>query len=476
MNEIEGKSLFRRELGLLDTTFLVIGSVVGSGIFLTPGLIAAELPSSSLLLFVWVLGGAITLCGALSFGELGAMYPEAGGQYVYLREAYGPASAFLFGWGFFGFIMCGGLAALAVAFAEFLGSFIPLLSTGRIVLEGVLLGIPFTLSSGQFVAAAAILLLTWLHSRGLKTGVFVQNALTFFRIAAVLALVILGIFAGRKAGMSNFRDFFPGVAGLGTLLRPIGLALIAVFWTYDGWYSVNCTAGEIRNPGKNIPRGLLLGTAAVMALYLLTNLVYLMALPIKEIAGVVMIGETAAAALFGSRASAFFSLVVMVSVFGCLNATVLYGPRVYYAMAEDGSFFRGMGRLHPRFRVPTRALWGQAAWAAVLCLTGTYQSLYEFLVFALLVFFAATGAAVFVLRRRQPDRARPYRTWGYPFVPGLFVLSSTAIFLNVVLAEPVKSLIGAALLGAGFPAYLFWRHRRGENLKELTGTPRDGLK
>jgi APA family basic amino acid/polyamine antiporter len=450
---------FVRGLNLVDTAFLVIGAVVGSGIFMTPGLIAAGLPSPGLLIVVWIAGGLITLCGALSFAELGAMYPQAGGQYVYLREAYGPAASFLFGWGFFGFIMCGGLAALAVAFAEFLGGFLPVLSTEKVlwVIDGP--GFSHPISSGQVVAATSILLLTFLNTLGIRAGVAVQNLLTVIRLGSVAGLVALGALFGAKGGLGNFQALFPQGTGASGLIGPVGLALVAVFWTYDGWYAVNCTAEEIRDPKRNIPRGLILGVLTVAVSYVLVNIVYLLALPFEEMKGVTRIGERAAAALFGQGGAALFSAVVMVSIFGCLNANLLYGPRVYYAMARDGSFFRSMGRLSDRFRVPANALRGQAVWASILCLSGTYQALYEYMVFALLLFFAATGGAVFVLRRRYPHMDRPYRAWGYPFVPLVFIFMSLAVFLNIVLSQPLKALAGAALLGAGFPAYLWWRSR-----------------
>lgn len=451
---------FLRRLGLLDTSFLVIGAVVGSGIFMTPGTIAAGLASPGLLLAVWLAGGLVTLCGALSFGELGAMYPQAGGQYVYIREAYGPAAAFLFGWAFFGFIMCGGIAALAVAFAEFLGSFVPALSTGHVLMRIEAAGISLSLSAGQIVAAGSILLLTFLNSFGIRSGALAQNLLTYVRLATVAAFVGLGVLFGAKAGGSNFHPLFPPGLAFPAVLKPLGLALVAVFWTYDGWYSVNCTAEEVRDPGRTIPRGLTLGVLAVTAIYVLVNLVYLLALPLGELAGVVRVGELAAAALFGSGAAALFSALVMVSVFGCLNANLLFGPRVFYAMARDGFFFRAMGRLGAKSRVPNAALWAQAAWSAVLCLSGTYESLYEYMVFALLLFFAATGFAVLVLRRRAPGTDRPYRTWGYPAVPLAFVVMCLAVFLSIVAAQPLKSLAGAVLLLAGLPVYFVWKERR----------------
>ncbi len=450
---------FLRSLGLLDTTFLVIGAVVGSGIFMTPGIIAEGLPSPGLLLGVWLAGGLITLCGALSFAELGAMYPQAGGQYVYLREAYGPAAAFLFGWAFFGFIMCGGLAALAVAFAEFLGSFLPVLSTDHVLLRLDVLGLAYSLSAGQIVAALSIALLTLVNSFGIRSGALIQNLLTLFRLGAVAALVGLGILFGTKSGGANFQSLFPPGPGFPDILGPLGLALVAVFWTYDGWYSVNCTAGEVRDPERTIPRGLTLGVLAVTAIYVLVNLVYLLALPLDQMRGVVRVGELAASALFGSGGAALFSAVVTVSIFGCLDANLLFGPRVFYAMARDGHFFKPMGRLGRRSRVPIGALWAQAAWSAVLCVSGTYESLYEYMVFALLLFFAATGLAVFVLRRKAPEAVRPYRAWGYPVVPVVFIAMCLAVFASIVASQPLKSLAGAALLAAGVPVYLVWRRR-----------------
>jgi APA family basic amino acid/polyamine antiporter len=455
------ESGFLRRLGLVDTTFLVIGAVVGSGIYMTPGIIAAGLPSPGHLLAVWLAGGLITLCGALSFAELGAMYPQAGGQYVYLREAYGSGAAFLFGWAFFGFIMCGGLAALAVAFAEFLGTFLPALSTSQVLFRLDIQGLKYSLSAGQIVAAGTIVFLTGLNSFGIRSGAVVQNILTVFRLGTVAALVGLGILIGSKGGGANFHPLFSAGTGFWSVLGPLGLALVAIFWTYDGWYAVNCTAEEVRDPEKTIPRGLILGVLSVTVIYLLVNLVYLLALPFDRLKGVERIGELAASALFGGGGAALFSALVTVSIFGCLNANLLFGPRVFYAMARDGHFFRAMGRLGPRSRVPTGALWGQAAWSAALCLSGKYQSLYEYMVFALLLFFAATGLAVFVLRRRAPGVARPYRTWGYPAVPAIFIVMCLAVFASIVLSQPLKSLIGAGLLVAGVPVYLIWKSRSG---------------
>ncbi len=449
-----------RRMSLLDATSLVIGAVVGSGIFMTSGFILQDIPSAGLLLVVWVAGGLITMSGALSFGELGAMFPRAGGQYIYVREAFGPWAAFFYGWGFFWFIMCGGIAALAVAFAEFAGYFFPVLSPQNVLFRADVFGFAYSLSGGQLIAAAAVLVLTWVNSFGISSGKRVQNALTFFRVGLVAFLIVFGLLSSRKAGITGAGDLFPAVGGgLWTALRHFGLALVAVFWTYDGWYSVSCTAEEIRKPEKNIPLSLFLGTLAVTVIYVLVNLVYVLALPVERMKGVARVGEQVATQLFGPSVSFWFAAAILISIFGCLNATILYGPRVYYAMALDGAFFRGMARLHPKRRVPTAALYGQAAWTVVLCLSGTYRGLYEYVVSAVLLFFAASGLALFVLRRKRPDIPRPCRTPGYPVVPAFFILASLAIFLNTVASQPGRSVVGALILVAGIPAYLFWKKR-----------------
>jgi len=447
-----------RKLNLLDTTFLVIGSVIGSGIFMTTGFIAEFLPSPGFILIVWLLGGFIALSGALSFAELGAMFPKAGGQYIYIREAYGNWAGFFYGWGFFWFIMCGGIAALAVGFAEYLGYFFPSLSTQSYILQLSVLGLNYSLSIGQLVAAASILILSGVNYFGIKSGIFVQNIFTFLRLASVAAIVIFGLALGKKSGIMNYNQLFSGEMAFSlNVFKPFGLALIAVLWTYDGWYSVNCTAEEIKKPEKNIPISLLVGTLSVTLIYCLVNIVYIMALPVDRMKGVARIGELASTQLFGPAVTFIISGAIMVSIFGCLSATVLYGPRVYFAMAEDGSFFKSMTFIHPRYRVPTKALSGQALWSVLLCLSGTYQDLYEFVVFALVIFFAATGLSVIVLRHKQPDRIRPYKVWGYPILPMFFVLINLAVFFNTVAAQPLKSLIGLTVLSSGIPAFIYWR-------------------
>jgi APA family basic amino acid/polyamine antiporter len=449
---------FRREMGLLDSAFLVMGGVIGTGIFMTTGFIVGFVPSPWLVMLAWVLGGLITLTGALSFGELAAMYPEAGGQFVYLKEAYGDWSGFLFGWAFFWVIGCGGIAALAVGLAEFLGYFFPSVSNQTVIFETGVAGLPYSLSAGQLVGVGAILVLTAVNYLGLKSGLLVQNLSVFLRVASIAVLVVLGWFVGHKSGMDNWSHFFRTNGALD--VKSFGLALLAVLWTYDGWYSVNCAAGEVKRPERTIPLSLLLGTAGVVIVYVLMNSVYLAALPLEEMSGVARVGELVATSLFGPRAAGFVAAAITISTFGCLAATILYGPRVYYAMAESGLFFRSMSVMHPRFRVPGRAIVWQGVWASLLCLSGTYQTLYEYVVFALVLFFAATGAAVLVLRVKRPGLPRPYRVWGYPFVPLAFVLINLAVFGNCLYSQPRESALGLLIILAGVPAFLHWKKTR----------------
>jgi len=462
-----------RKLNLLDSTFLVIGGVIGSGIFMTTGDIAEYLPSPGMILIIFLVGGLITLSGALSFAELGAMFPSAGGQYIYIREAYGSWAGFFYGWGFFWFIECGGIAALAVAFAEFVGYFIPQLSTQTYLLQlkipvtfwFIKFGFSYSLSAGQLVAVASILILSAVNYFGIVSGIIVQNFFTLLRIACVAGIVIFGLILGKKSGVESFAQLFPSGTGFSLdYLKLFGLALIAVFWTYDGWYSVSCTAEEIKNPGRNIPLSLLLGTLSVTVIYFLVNLVYILALPVDKMKGVVRIGELASTQLFGPDVSFFITGAIMLAIFGCLSATILYGPRVYYAMAEDGAFFQSMAYIHPRYHVPSKALIGQAIWSGLLCLSGTFKDLYSYVVFALVIFFALTGLAVITLRIKQPQRKRLYKVWGYPILPLFFVLINLAIFINTAISSPLKSMIGLIMLGIGIPAFLYWKAKAKKNL------------
>ena len=448
-----------RGLGRWDTTFLTIGSVVGTGIFITTADIARVLPHQGMILLVWTLAGFFTLAGALTYAELGAMFPRAGGMYNFLKEAYGPFWGFLFGWACFFIIMSGGIAALAVAFAEYLASFAPVWSMTNVLFSVPLGTWSWSLSGGQVAAVLAILLLTAVNYIGLREGAAVQNFLTVFRIGAIVVFVAMAFLLEARAPVSLLGTL-PSVP----LLAGVGVAMIAALWTYDGWYGPTFSAGEMRDPQRTLPFGLVWGTVIVMGLYALINLVYFRALTIEEMGATRRIAETAATALFGAGGGKVVSFAVLVSTFGCLSATILYSSRIYLPMARDGVFFRGLAAVHPRFHTPGRSLWAQSLWAAMLALSGTYEQLYTYVIFALLLFHVATAGAVIVLRRRQPDAERPYRVFGYPWVPMLFILASCLLLANTLFEKPVESVIGLIFISAGLPAYAWWRRRPTSNL------------
>jgi basic amino acid/polyamine antiporter, APA family len=454
--EPEGEQRLVRGLGTWDAALLTIGSVVGTGIFITTGDMAKVLPSAGLILLVWAAGGLLTLAGALTYAELGVLFPRAGGIYHYLREAYGPLWGFLYGWIAFLVIMSGGNAALGVAFGEYLGSFLPFFSTRHVLFSAPLGSWTWSVSGGQLAAVLAILVLTGINHLGLKEGAWVQNVLTALKIGSIVLFGAIGLMAPAPASSALTE---PHHAVPGSLLAAFGVAMIAALWTYDGWYGLTCSAGEVRDPGRSLPRGLILGTLAVMGLYLLLNVVYVRALPIAGMAATPRIGETAAAVLFGPRAARLVSLAVLISTFGCLSSTILYSSRIYLPMAEDGLFFPSLAKVDPRFRTPVRSLWAQTLWSVILTVSGTYEQLYTYVVFSSVVFHAATAAAVFVFRRRLPDAPRPYRTWGYPVVPALFILACLLLIGNTLAEKPVESLLGLGLLALGVPAFLIFRAR-----------------
>ena len=441
-----------RGLGRWDATFLTIGSVVGTGIFITTADIARVLPHPGMILLVWTLAGFLTLAGALTYAELGAMFPRAGGMYHFLKEAYGPFWGFLFGWACFLIVMSGGIAALAVAFGEYLGSFLPFFSTSHVVLSLPVGSWTWTVSGGQIAAALAILVLTVVNYVGLREGAGVQNFLTVFRIGAIVVFVALAFFVDARAPVSLLGPL-PAVP----LLAGVGIAMIAALWTYDGWYGPTFSAGEMRDAKRTLPFGLVWGVVTVMGLYALINLVYIRALTMDEMAATRRIAETAATALFGSGGGKLISFAVLVSTFGCLSATILYSSRIYLPMARDGVFFRGLAAVHPRYHTPGRSLWAQSLWGVVLALSGTYEQIYTYVIFAMLLFHVATAGAVIVLRRRRPETERPYRVFGYPWVPVLFILASVLLLGNTLMEKPVESIIGLAFLAIGIPAYFWWR-------------------
>lgn len=460
-SEPSQESRLVRGLGTWDATLLTIGSVVGTGIFLTTSDMAAVLPSAGLILWVWVAGGLLTLAGALTYAELGVLFPRAGGLYHYVKEAYGPLWGFLYGWIAFLVIMSGGIAAIAVAFGQYLASFIPALA--KVVFALRIPGLPALEITGiQLAAVGAIVLLTAVNHLGVEEGAWVQNALTVLKVGAILVFGVAALFVAApdaSAPVTAASQVPSQIPLNGALLTAFGVAMIAALWTYDGWYGLTCSAGEVRDPARSLPRGLILGTLAVVVLYLLLNVAYIRALPVSAMAAEPRIAEAAATRLFSPGAARLVSLAVLVSAFGCLSSTILYSSRIYLPMAADGLFFRSLAKVHPRFRTPVRSLWAQSGWAALLALSGTYAQLYTYVVFASVVFHAATAAAVFVFRRRLPDLPRPYRTWGYPVVPALFILACLLLIGNTLVESPVESLLGLGLLALGLPAYFLFRRR-----------------
>ena len=447
---VSGAPGLRRALGAWDGASLTIGAVVGTGIFLTAGDVARALPHPALVLAAWLAGGLLVLAGALSYAEMGAMFPRAGGLYHFLREAWGALPAFLFGWTCLLVIMTGGIAAIAVGFGDYLGALVPAFSSARRVLDAG----PLHVSGAQLASLVAIAVLTATNHFGVRQGAGVQNAFTLAKLGAVAALVVGGLAHAPLAPL-HWAAALP--AGGLAIAPAFGVALIATLWTYDGWYALTFSAGEVRDPRRDLPRGLIAGVAVVIAVYVLLNLVYLRALGVEELAKTSRVAESASRALFGETASRATTAAVAVSAFGCLAATILYSSRVYQPMAADGVFFAGVARIHPRWRTPAGALWLQSAWAAVLVLTGSYTQLFTYVTFGGVLFHVAAGLALFRLRALQPDAPRPYRAWGWPWVPALFVAGMALLTANTLQSAPRESLLGLLAIAGGVPAYAAWR-------------------
>lgn len=438
-----------RVLGARDVALLTVGAVIGTGIFLTPGSIVAAVGATASP-WVWLAGGLLTLAGALSYAELGAMFPRAGGLYHFLREAWGPVWGFLYGWTCLLVIMSGGIAAIAVGFGDYLGVFVPQFASRHVLLT---LG-TWQLSGAQLAAVIAITLLTALNHIGIRSGATLQAVFTLAKLGAIAALVGFGLAvpsltAAIPAGA-------PEVAPL-AFASAFGAAMVAALWTYDGWYAATFSAGEVRTPSRDLPRGLVLGVLLVLVLYVALAVVYRRALPEATLAASTRVAEDAARALFGAAAARWMALAVVVSSFGCLAATILYSSRVYQPMAADGLFFRRVAHIHPRWRTPVAALWLQSAWAMALALTGSYTQLFTFVTFGGVLFHVAAGLALFRLRATHPNTPRPVRAAGYPWVPALFVAGMLLLTINTLLGSPLESVLGLGLVAAGLPAYAWWR-------------------
>tara|TARA_B100001765_G_scaffold7628_1_gene4402 strand:- start:107 stop:1468 length:1362 start_codon:yes stop_codon:yes gene_type:complete len=440
-----------RQLGLFDSTMMVVGIVIGSGIFMTTGLMADALPSASLILIVWLLGGLQMLAGALTYAELGAAMPKAGGQYVYLREAYGSLPAFLFGWVAFIAYLTGTNAAIAVAVAEHLGSFYPSISTHNVVIGFDY----FSISGGQIFAISLILILSFINYLGILFGKWIQNVFTILKIGSILFFALAGLFIST----GNHIDFSinPTSMSIGSILTGMGIALVAVTWTVGGWEYVTFAAGEIKNPKKNLPLALIIGTALILVLYIMINIAYLKVLPMDSLIGELKVGEATAKSLYGPGIAGAFVVVVIISMFGSLNGNILVGPRISYAMAKDKLFFSKAADVHPKFHTPGNAIMIQGLWASVLALSGTFEEIITLVVFVNFMMWIAASSTVFVLRKKQPELERPYKVWGYPYVPAFFIIFSSAIMINTFFESPQQSLMGIGLTLLGIPAYLYWK-------------------
>lgn len=451
----QNKPTLVRGLGLLDSVLLLVSGVIGSSIFLTAKDIAAPLPDPALFLLVWVLGALISLCACFAFAELGSMFPDSGGQYIYLREAYGDLIAFLYGWMLFAVANGGSIAALSVASAAYVGQVVPFVSQQHVVLT--LAGIAVT--RAHLLGLILIAILTYVNVVGLRWGALLQNVSTWTKYTAMAAFVVLG-FAIGKGSWSNFHS--QGVSlgmGLGPmqLISALGVGLIAVFWAYDGWVYVTWVSGEVKNPRRNVPLAMVIGVLTVGVIYIAMNLTYMYALPLKQIAGYDTIAHASASVLFSPRAAVWLSLMIAVSCFSAAATCTLSGARVYLAMAQDGVFFRRMALIHPKWRTPAFSLIGQGVWAGALTLSGRYDQLYTYVIYGMVLSYTLTVIGMFLLRWKRPDIPRPYRCTGYPWLPAIYVLIGAAWTLNTIITRPNEAFWGTFIVLIGVPGYLYWK-------------------
>jgi APA family basic amino acid/polyamine antiporter len=452
------KQTLARRLTLTNAIMVVIGSVIGSGIFLTPQNVAANVDVPGLMIGVWILTGLLTLAGALTNAEVASLIPEAGGQYVFFRVTFGQLTAFLYGWTTFIVYQTGSIAAIAVAFAKYLGYFVdlphlgPELEAWQLPLIGNIY--PLKNIGITMVAIGAIITVTTINYFGVQFGGIIQNVFTFLKVLAIGAIIVLAFTSGK----GSTDHFFPlwGMPSSGSLMAAVGVAMIATLWSYDGWNSLTFLAGEVMEPQKNIPRALIIGTLAVILIYVTTNLAYLYILPIGEIATSKLVAADVMNVVFYGWGGAIISAMVMISTFGTVNASSMTTARVFYAMAKDKMFFKSMGEIHPKFRTPNKSLVVQCTWACILCLTGTYDQIFTYVIFAGWIFYALGGAAVFILRAKQPDAVRSYKVPFYPVIPVVFILVATWFVYNTITQQTRDSMVGLFLVAAGIPFYLYW--------------------
>ncbi|MBW7887482.1 MAG: amino acid permease [Bacteroidetes bacterium] len=461
MTQMHNEATLARRLSLTSAIMVVIGSVIGSGIFLTPQNVAATVEIPGIMIGVWVLTGLLTLAGALTNAEVASIIPEAGGQYVFFRVTFGKLTAFLYGWTTFIVYQTGSIAAIAVAFAKYFGYFValphlsPELEAWKLPLIGNIY--PLKDIGVTMMAIAAIITVTTINYFGVQFGSLIQNVFTTLKVLAIGSIIVLAF----TVGNGNTDHFFPlwGTPTSRGLTAAVGVAMIATLWSYDGWNSLTYLAGEVKNPQKNIPLALIFGTLAIIVIYVLTNMAYLYILPIDQIAHSKLVAADTMETMFHGYGGAIISAMVMISTFGTVNATSMTTARVFFAMAKDKLFFKNMSYVHPKFRTPSKSLMTQCAWACILCLTGTYDQIFTYVIFAGWIFYALGAAAVFILRKKQPDTPRSYKVPGYPFIPVLFIIVATWFVWNTIVEQPNESLVGFLLLVAGIPFYLYWQKK-----------------
>ncbi|MFN8274449.1 MAG: amino acid permease [Flavobacteriaceae bacterium] len=454
---------FKRELGLLDGTMLVVGSMIGSGIFIVSSDIVRQVGSAGWLILIWVLSGLITVIAAVSYGELSAMFPKAGGQYVYLKEAYGKLIAFLYGWSFFSVIQTGTIAAVGVAFSKFAAYLFEPLSDENIIAE---LG-SFKLNAAQIVSIITIILLTYFNSKGVKNSKSLQTVLTIIKILSLAGLIVFGLILAAKADVwqANWTDAFTPkayqkvdgswlpISGM-ALISGISAAMVGSLFSSDAWNGVTFIAGEIKNPQRNVGLSLLLGTLTVSIIYVLANFMYLAVIPLDEIATAKSdrVAVVASQYIFGNIGTLIIAIMIMISTFACNNGLIMAGARVYYTMAKDGLFFKKAAQLN-QASVPAWALWAQCIWASALCLTGKYGDLLDFVIIIVLIFYILTIYGIFILRRTMPDAERPYKAFGYPFLPMLYIVAAGAISLALLFTKTDTCGWGVLIMLIGIPVY-----------------------
>jgi APA family basic amino acid/polyamine antiporter len=444
-----------RGISLWSATMLVVGNVIGSAIFLTTGAMVEALPSASLVLAAWLAGGLMACAGGLTFAEMGAMLPRSGGVYVFLEEAYGPLVAFLFGWAMVLVVLPGGTAAVAVGFAESFSYFFPALSITRLLVTVPLPLGTFSISAGQVVAALSIAALAVGNVFGVAAASRLAALVTTLKVVAVVAIPIVAI-----AVWPHTPELLPIVPPVPRPVAAFGVAMIAVMWAYEGWAYLAFAAGEVRDPSRTLPRAFIYGTLGITIVYVVVNVGYFVALPLDALSGEMRVAERAMTAVVGPLGATVVAAIVCLSTLGCNMAAVLAVSRAGYAMAVDGMFFRFAARVHPKYRTPHGALLGLALWSCALTLSGSYEQLFTYVMFAAVLFNVLAGLAIFRLRRTHAHLPRPYRTWGYPVVPLVFVLGSLFLVVNTLLERPVESVAGLLLIVAGLPAYGYWRRRR----------------